>query len=328
MKTQRNAPCPCGSGKKYKRCCGQLREAASPITQAVADAIQQEADTQNISSIEALNRIATTVSGRQNQQGLDDFLGLSPDQMSGLLYQPFDSPSVVRFSTASVPAAPILRIYNALVSDFGDNGVKATAKKNLPLKLCQAIFATDNYDNPLGKRPQIYTEIEFDALHTTRLTAEAAKLIALRKGRFVLTKKGKSFSSPNKQGELYFELFKAYATQFNWGYRDNMEDADIIQHGFLFTLYILACCGEHSRSADFYTDHFIRAFPMVVNAFEGSQYSSVEEDVKHCFILRSLEHFSEFFGLIELTKVPGDWRNEKMTIKKTASLAAFITFHG
>ena len=24
-KVGRNAPCPCGSGKKYKRCCGSLR---------------------------------------------------------------------------------------------------------------------------------------------------------------------------------------------------------------------------------------------------------------------------------------------------------------
>src|ERR1700721_2723068 len=35
MKTQRNDPCPCGSGKKYKKCCGQtgvepLSERASP----------------------------------------------------------------------------------------------------------------------------------------------------------------------------------------------------------------------------------------------------------------------------------------------------------
>ncbi len=28
MKTQRNAPCPCGSGKKYKKCCAQLGSTA------------------------------------------------------------------------------------------------------------------------------------------------------------------------------------------------------------------------------------------------------------------------------------------------------------
>lgn len=29
MKIGRNAPCPCGSGRKYKRCCGKERRAAT-----------------------------------------------------------------------------------------------------------------------------------------------------------------------------------------------------------------------------------------------------------------------------------------------------------
>jgi hypothetical protein len=29
--TPRNAPCPCGSGQKHKRCCGQARRTASPL---------------------------------------------------------------------------------------------------------------------------------------------------------------------------------------------------------------------------------------------------------------------------------------------------------
>jgi preprotein translocase subunit SecA len=28
-KVGRNAPCPCGSGLKYKKCCGSLEEAAA-----------------------------------------------------------------------------------------------------------------------------------------------------------------------------------------------------------------------------------------------------------------------------------------------------------
>jgi|GEM_PF-4194091 hypothetical protein len=37
MKTGRNDPCPCGSGKKYKQCCLRRDEAAAPfIKQAKA----------------------------------------------------------------------------------------------------------------------------------------------------------------------------------------------------------------------------------------------------------------------------------------------------
>src|ERR1700761_4194759 len=45
MKIGRNQPCPCGSGKKYKRCCGDLdaRRAASVAARAqdMARALEQ-----------------------------------------------------------------------------------------------------------------------------------------------------------------------------------------------------------------------------------------------------------------------------------------------
>jgi tetratricopeptide (TPR) repeat protein len=40
-KTGRNDPCPCGSGKKYKRCCQEKDEAAASAMRAAAHAAQQ-----------------------------------------------------------------------------------------------------------------------------------------------------------------------------------------------------------------------------------------------------------------------------------------------
>lgn len=54
--TGRNNPCPCGSGKKYKKCC--------------------------------LGKDESIASGQQNQRSLDEFHGLSPEQMYRLLYFP------------------------------------------------------------------------------------------------------------------------------------------------------------------------------------------------------------------------------------------------
>jgi tetratricopeptide (TPR) repeat protein len=42
-KTGRNDPCPCGSGKKYKRCCQEKDEAAQSTTRAAAHAAQKAA---------------------------------------------------------------------------------------------------------------------------------------------------------------------------------------------------------------------------------------------------------------------------------------------
>jgi hypothetical protein len=42
MKIGRNAPCPCGSGKKYKKCCLKLEE------QRAAEERQQNANEQKL----------------------------------------------------------------------------------------------------------------------------------------------------------------------------------------------------------------------------------------------------------------------------------------
>lgn len=52
MKTSRNDPCPCGSGKKYKKCCwasdeaARVQEAASRTTALEAEQVAQAADAQ------------------------------------------------------------------------------------------------------------------------------------------------------------------------------------------------------------------------------------------------------------------------------------------
>lgn len=44
MKIGRNARCPCGSGRKYKHCCGQL-QASGPSGDALRDNPRQRRDT-------------------------------------------------------------------------------------------------------------------------------------------------------------------------------------------------------------------------------------------------------------------------------------------
>jgi Flp pilus assembly protein TadD len=54
MKVQRNAPCPCGSGKKYKKCCLQKETALDLSQPAVSEA-------QVMSEVMALDRLSNSV---------------------------------------------------------------------------------------------------------------------------------------------------------------------------------------------------------------------------------------------------------------------------
>jgi len=68
-KIGRNDPCPCGSGKKYKKCC--LAKPGS--AQAIIDEIAEAAEEQPFSSLEEINAFAKQRMNQRNQRALDEF---------------------------------------------------------------------------------------------------------------------------------------------------------------------------------------------------------------------------------------------------------------
>ena len=69
MKTGRNDPCPCGSGKKYKNCC------LSPASVA-NDEFKNLIAGQDFNSLEELQAVANNFMQQRDQQPHDDFQGL------------------------------------------------------------------------------------------------------------------------------------------------------------------------------------------------------------------------------------------------------------
>ena len=100
MKIGRNDPCPCGSGKKYKRCCMSDHSADTPPADPLAevkDEINKFMEGKQFASLEDLEAQVQSFYQQRNQTPLDDFQGLSPDQMYRMLNFPFDTPQMVTF---------------------------------------------------------------------------------------------------------------------------------------------------------------------------------------------------------------------------------------
>ena len=135
MKTGRNDPCPCGSGKKYKHCClgtpGDRESRGS--AQVIADKIAEAEAEQPFESQEEINAFTAQLTSERNQWALAEFCGLSPEQMTQVLYKPFDSPQTIQFSTDIEPSPNIriMYLFRALVEAIGESGLKPTAKGNL-----------------------------------------------------------------------------------------------------------------------------------------------------------------------------------------------------
>ncbi len=105
MKTGRNDPCPCGSGKKYKHCC--LSPASVANDELIDLLARQEYD-----SLEDVQALANQFMQHKNLQPQDDFQGLSPEQVHRMLHFPFDTPDFFTFpeTLSSDPEAPILTL--------------------------------------------------------------------------------------------------------------------------------------------------------------------------------------------------------------------------
>lgn len=331
MKTGRNSPCPCGSGKKYKQCC--LTKPG--FAQAIVDEIAEAAAEQPFLSLEELNALAKQRTHQRNQRTLDEFCGLSPEQMSRLLYTPFDSPEIVRFGTeaASIRDTEIMRVFTPLIEAIGESGLKTTAKGNLPLKFCKAMAEQlrqaddeEGGGSRLMRIGGISSEVDLEVLHCTRLVAQLAGLIRKYRGKFVLTRKCQKMLVLGAYGKIHLELFKAYTTKFNWGYRDGYPEAGIVQHSFLYTLYLLASFGKIQQPQQFYEDKFLTAFPMALNLFPVNSYSTVEDEARRCYFLRSIDRFAVYFGLAELNLKSRKLYREKYLVRKSTLLDCFVSF--
>lgn len=328
MKTSRNSPCPCGSGIKYKRCCGAdaqtyVESSQKSLVEQIAEAIKGS----NVSTIEEANIISKQISTRHNSRPTPEFLGLSPTQMAGILYKPLESPQLVTFNENWLPKhAPALQIFKKMTDGIGKEGVKFTNNGNLPLQLCQDILADTPQD--LYLRPsRIRTETEFNELHTLRILGEMTGLIKKTKTKFIISPLGQELTQAKNQSGLFHCLLKAYTNEFNWAYCDIYPEIEIIQIGWLFSLYCLSVFGDKWRLCSFYADKFLNAFPMALDEIDERTYTTVKEQFHWCYKLRTLKRFANFWGLIEIRKpkTPHS-RNFEFEVR-APHLSEWVQFH-
>lgn len=337
MKTSaigRNNPCPCGSGKKFKKCCMGKDESApsSRGTAEVSGGLREAMEGRQFSSLAEVQAFTDRYTQQRNQRLLDEFHGLSPEQMHHLLYFPFASPELVRFPEVldTTPAAPMLTLFNLLTEAIGEQGLKPTAKGNLPQKFCREAALTYWGEETWRENTRfrgINREEDFIDLHVTRLVAELAGLIRKYKGRFILSRDCRSQLNGEGAPAIYPRLFKAYIEQFNWAYRDGYPETRFIQSAFLFTLYLLTLYGDTCRSHTFYEDSFLRAFPMVIHEMSPDTLLAPDEAVRNCYTWRTLVHFAGFVGLAEVEPVSEKLLCREYRVKGLPLLHDTVQFH-
>jgi len=150
MKIGRNDPCPCGSGIKFKKCCAGKGEPGAGKGEpgghvddmaAIMAELRKQLEGQTFDSVEDAKLFAGQFMGRRNQAPIDDFHGLTSEQMHRFLYFPLDSPDLVSFPSCLdiSPQGPVVTLFQLLHDAIGDGGLKPTATGNLPRQTCREV---------------------------------------------------------------------------------------------------------------------------------------------------------------------------------------------
>jgi len=329
-----NDACPCGSGLKYKKCCLGRQNLGPPTsgTASVFAEIRQALQGRQFSSLEELQSFTDRFMLQRNQASMDDFQGLSPEQMHRFLTFPFDSPELVTYAPLVAPdsPAPILTLFGLLAEAVGEKGLKATATGNLPRNVCREAALSYWGDETYRENTRyagINKEDDFSHLHVARLIAELAGLIKKYRGRFILSRECRTLLADHGPCGIYPRLLRSYVRDFNWAYRDRYPDLGFIQSSFLFMLYLLILHGGEWLPEVYYEDAFLRAFPRVLSEVAPTPYFSPEQTVRSCYSHRTLVNFAAFLGLAEVEPTTKEPYPRDYRVKKRPLLTDAVRFH-
>lgn len=301
MKTSRNDPCPCGSGKKFKRCC--MDSASKQSAEIFEDISQITAMNPNL-TLDELNIVLQKKTADMNNRPNPDFCGLTPTQMANWMYAPF--PELIDIAINTPPdlsTSPVMRylglILDALVAE--DGSLKATTKGNLPAKLVQRAssllpgFAVAQYSRHISISEFAGSnEDKFNALHYTRILAQLAGLIYLKAGRFHFKKT--ELKRYQKQGLAAFfpDMLEAATRQFNWAYFDGYTEELQLEPFWVFMLWRLQTHGSLERM----NEEVCIAFPDLLKQLPSDGYFSPERQLGMMISVRFVERFLGFFGFV------------------------------
>lgn len=317
-KTGRNEPCPCGSGKKYKFCCGASGSTGSNIipfpgisgmppdedlpwqeSQGMPNPAIMEGRT--FSSLDEAKNFTREMVGQANHNPLDDFLGLSPDQMRQLSTLPLEANQDFlslkgSISEADIPEIPILRQIIWLIQYLENLGpVKLTAAGYLPpvhaVAWFNECFRPFTFASTLEIRP-VRRESDEPGMMIVRDIMKRLKFSFMKTGKLGITSRARTFLNESTQTQ-YQQLFYFLADEWEWS-RDEwsyFEVSPFHQTSLPFYLYALNQQGPEGWGESDVERIYTTAFPYILGEIDEGDFFF------HIIMREPARYFTEPLGL-------------------------------
>lgn len=231
-----------------------LQEAAQ---EAAAELGPQAAGDELLRAINVRMRARTDAYNERPQSELGN---LSPAQMQRLLAADWSDPQgAVRLRRdlrleQLEPSTLLFNTRTLLALAEQSDGLLATQHGNLRIALVRQLLGMIRFDR--AERRDLLdekrlTEKDVWPLHCTRVLVGLAGLLKLRKGKFEITRKGRTLLRDERGGELFALLFQTCFRRLNLAYFSSFgPDWPELQHQIAFTLYALGESSPEWQSAD------------------------------------------------------------------------------
>ena len=281
MKTGRNDPCPCGSGKKYKNCClGKSGFSDEPTamemsgtpnlaTDAIND-MRRIAGDREFKSAEDFQAFLDSYMAITNSQPIADFAGLSPEDIHIMFTD--QRKTIERLVTITGPISseetrgvPVLRAAIALLRELERGPIRMTASRYLAPEAAGRWFdeAFALEESPRVReimRPK--SESGFIPLVRFRTCVSLAGFAEAKSSKLCITEKGCAILAREDWKTLYRELFAAMIDLYNdTEHLVNDRMMDGAGEWTLFALRLIARSESDSIEIDELCAAYRRAFP-------------------------------------------------------------------
>jgi hypothetical protein len=275
-------------------------------------------------SMEELNKLMAEYQHTMNSAPLDDFDGLSPEQMNGLLYAPLNPGNVLQFRKGmndQLDKVPLFKLLEILLNEIQKAGkLKLTVTGNLPVRVCELLCNQNLIYWKYMKYVKRIREEEIPYLWPLKQFLLDEGIVKKRNNALSFTKNGEILMAGAK-AVRFIQLFSYFAGRFHWGNFYRREDnGQCGQLGWAYSLTLLSKYGDTPRNSEFYSLKLMRAFEKELwSAYRKHKDEEAIEDYHRAYAYRFFECFADRFGLVNIARN----RDEKtffdrLTITKSA----------
>ena len=275
-------------------------------------------------SVQQLNELLGQYQEKLNKTPLEDFDGLSPAQMSGLLYHPLQAGSILQISKEAdgyFCQVPLLKLADVLIEEISNAGeLKLTATGNLPPRVCELLFNQNRIQYQYMQYAKRIIESEIPYLWPLKQFILDQGIAKKRNNKLSLTKNGKLYQKGSDQ-QRFMRLFLFFTTRFHWGnFYMIDDDGRIGQFGWAYALLLLARYGQQHDQARSYSLNMMKAFDKDLwQKYQQDPSDRTASEFISAYHARFFVNFTNWFGLTELEfiKDPGLSYLSKLTVKKS-----------